>query len=124
MQDDSIQLPHSKSCVGCHAVTFRNRPDGLCPRCAWSAESLIEQIEIDSLESDLELLTAFDAYCDMRDRVMRGGHHDESTPIPGPNAQNEADLQPAAFRMIANPTLTFSRPFGFGVTPWTDRWSA
>jgi hypothetical protein len=86
---------------------------------------LIEQIEIDSLDDDLELLTAFEAYCDMRDRVMSGGHHEEpAAELPGPNADHEPDLKPAQFRMTANPTLTFSRPFGFGVTPWTDRWSA
>ncbi len=68
---DSNMLPGSRECVGCHGLTFRNRSDGLCPRCAFQAESLIEQIELDSLERDLALITEFEAYCRQRDAADR-----------------------------------------------------
>lgn len=68
---DSNMLPGSRECVGCHGLTFRNRADGLCPRCAFQAESLIEQIELDSLEHDLALMTQFEAYCQQRDDRTR-----------------------------------------------------
>lgn len=60
-------LPGSRSCVGCGGLTFRNREDGLCPRCAFQAESLIEQIELDGLDHDLNLMSRFEAYCNERD---------------------------------------------------------
>lgn len=75
---DSNMLPGSRECVGCHGLTFRNRSDGLCPRCAFQAESLIEQIELDSLERDLALITEFEAYCRQRDEINR-----PATPLSG-----------------------------------------
>ncbi len=59
--------PGSHACVGCGCPTYRNRDDGLCPRCAWHAESLIEQIELASLDRDLTLLAQFEAFCQARD---------------------------------------------------------
>jgi len=59
-------LPGSRACVGCHGLTFRSRGDGLCPRCAFNAESLIEQVELDALDRDLQLLTQFEAYYQAR----------------------------------------------------------
>lgn len=61
------QLPGSRSCVGCHGTTFRQRDDGLCPRCAFDAECLIERIEVDGLHRDLQLMTEFDAYYRQRE---------------------------------------------------------
>ena len=69
VSNDGIELPGSRSCVGCDGLTFRNRDDGLCPRCAYSAERLIEQIELDSLDRDLTLMTRFEAY--YRQRELR-----------------------------------------------------
>jgi hypothetical protein len=43
-------------------MTFRQRSDGLCPRCAFDAEQLIERIELDGLSRDLQLITEFEAY--------------------------------------------------------------
>jgi hypothetical protein len=63
------ELPGSRHCVGCEGLTFRNRADGLCPRCAFEAEHLIEQIELDGLERDLTLMTRFEAYCRARDEA-------------------------------------------------------
>lgn len=64
---ERFELPGSKACMGCGGLTFRNREDGLCPRCAFQAENLIEQIELDSLERDLTLMTKFDAYYSQRE---------------------------------------------------------
>jgi hypothetical protein len=69
MPIDPDELPGSRTCVGCNGLTFRNREDGLCPRCAFQAESLIEQIELEGLEHDLALMTRFEAYCTQRDRA-------------------------------------------------------
>ena len=60
-------LPGSHECVGCGGLTFRQRDDGLCPRCAFEAESLIERIELDGLDRDLELITQFEAYYRQRE---------------------------------------------------------
>lgn len=67
MPSEPFQMPGSKACVGCGGLTFRNRDDQLCPRCAYEAELLIEQIELDCLEHDLALITEFEAYCCKRD---------------------------------------------------------
>ena len=66
-------------------MTFRNRQDGLCPRCAWQAEHLIEQIELESLEHDLALITAFEGYCHQRDEAAR---------VPSPLALGEPLFEP------------------------------
>lgn len=55
-----------QNCVGCQAITFRNRGDGLCPRCAYEAEQLVERIEIAMLDADLDLLVRLDAWCASR----------------------------------------------------------
>jgi len=55
-------LPGSHACVGCRGLTFRQRQDSLCPRCAFEAESLIERIEVEGLHRDLQLITEFEAY--------------------------------------------------------------
>jgi hypothetical protein len=60
-------LPGSHACVGCGGLTFRQREDALCPRCAFEAESLIERIELDGLSNDLELITRFEAYYQQRE---------------------------------------------------------
>lgn len=65
---EEFRLPGSKICVGCSGLTFRDNGDHLCPRCAFSAEDLIEQIEMDCIERDLALITEFEAYCAQRDR--------------------------------------------------------
>jgi hypothetical protein len=85
---DSNMLPGSRACIGCHGLTFRNRADGLCPRCAFHAESLIEQIELDSLEHDLTLMTRFEAYCEQRDRIARRAALGDrpATPLGNPGA--------------------------------------
>lgn len=64
---EPAELPGSRHCVGCGGLTFRNRDDRLCPRCAFEAEHLIEQIELESLDNDLALMTRFEAYCRQRD---------------------------------------------------------
>ena len=65
-------LPGSRACVGCHGLTFRSRGDGLCPRCAFNAESLIEQVELDALDRDLSLMTQFEAYYQARSERREG----------------------------------------------------
>lgn len=69
---DRPDLPGSRHCVGCNGLTFRNRGDGLCPRCAYQAENLIEQIEIESISRDLALMSQFEAYCRQRDLAGAG----------------------------------------------------
>ena len=64
-------LPGSRSCVGCGGLTFRQRDDGLCPRCAFETEQLMEGIEIAGLDRDLELLTEFDAYYRQREEQRK-----------------------------------------------------
>ena len=59
--------------MGCGGLTFRNRDDGLCPRCAYQAENLIEQIELESLERDLTLITRFEAYYRQRELARTTG---------------------------------------------------
>jgi hypothetical protein len=69
MNEDAPEvLPGSHACVGCRGLTFRQRSDGLCPRCAFHAENLMERIELDGIERDLQLLTEFDAYYDAHTR--------------------------------------------------------
>lgn len=60
-------LPGSHGCVGCGGLTFRQREDLLCPRCAFEAETLIERIELDGLAHDLQLITEFEAYYRQRE---------------------------------------------------------
>ena len=67
MLDDHGHMPGSHDCVGCGNLTFRRRADDLCPRCAWQAEQLMEQIELDSLTRDLSLITRYEAACWQRD---------------------------------------------------------
>lgn len=69
--DHQPTLPGSHACVGCRGLTFRQRSDGLCPRCAFEAESLIEQIEIAGLNRDLQLITEFDAYYRRREEQRK-----------------------------------------------------
>jgi hypothetical protein len=64
-----FDLPGSRVCVGCRGLTFRQREDGLCPRCAHHAEQLMEEIEIESMNRDLALITRFEAYCTWRERA-------------------------------------------------------
>lgn len=64
-------LPGSHACLGCNGLTFRSREDGLCPRCAFEAESLIERIELDGLGRDLALLVEFDAYYRQREEYRK-----------------------------------------------------
>lgn len=64
-------LPGSHECVGCGGLTFRQRDDALCPRCAFEAETLIERIELDGLEHDLQLITEFDAYYRQREEQRK-----------------------------------------------------
>lgn len=85
-----FDLTGSRNCVGCGGLTFRNRRDGLCPRCAYHAEHLIEQIELETLERDLALLTRFDAYCADRDRQLH----------PAPRA-DQPEAQPEPWPLLA-----------------------
>ncbi len=64
-------LPGSHECVGCGGLTFRQRDDGLCPRCAFEAESLIERIELEGLDRDLRLITEFEAYYRQREEQRK-----------------------------------------------------
>jgi len=75
---EPAELPGSRHCVGCGGLTFRNRDDGLCPRCAFEAEHLIEQIELDGLDHDLGLMMKFEAYCRQRDLAA-----ERTTPVFG-----------------------------------------
>ncbi|MCW2956606.1 MAG: hypothetical protein JWO69_1475 [Thermoleophilia bacterium] len=93
-------LPGSRRCVGCGGLTFRQRDDELCPRCAFEAESLIESIEIDGLNRDLSLITQFEAYYRQREaaraRVRRLGgpvfpHEPRIDPVERPQVPFAAD---------------------------------
>lgn len=64
-------IPGSRECVGCGGLTFRQREDALCPRCAFEAESLIERIEVDGLHDDLRLITEFEAYYRQREEQRK-----------------------------------------------------
>lgn len=74
-------LPGSRDCVGCHGLTFRMRDDGLCPRCAFEAESLIERIELDGMSRDLQLMTEFDAYYRQREEHRKRFARLGATPV-------------------------------------------
>lgn len=84
-------LPGSHACVGCGGLTFRQRDDALCPRCAFEAESLIERIELDGLHRDLQLITEFEAYYRQRE-VQRARFKKLGGPVFG----NRPLLDPAA----------------------------
>jgi len=73
-------LPGSHECVGCGGLTFRQREDALCPRCAFEAERLIERIELDGLSRDLELMTEFEAYYAQRE-VQRTRFRKLASPV-------------------------------------------
>ncbi|MCW2922760.1 MAG: hypothetical protein JWM98_164 [Thermoleophilia bacterium] len=60
-------LPGSHTCVGCNGLTFRQREDALCPRCAFEAETMMEGIEVEGLHRDLQLITEFEAYYQQRE---------------------------------------------------------
>ena len=100
MSRDDRALPGSSFCVGCRHMTFRQRADGLCPRCAWEAEQLIEQIELSALADDLATLVSFEAYCRTRDtRVRESGPPpaDELpvVPVTPPDSRPWPDQRPA-----------------------------
>jgi hypothetical protein len=98
-------LPGSRTCVGCGGLTFRNREDGLCPRCAFQAESLIEQIELDGLERDLALMTRFEAYCRQRDMAVEAAEAHAASRVREPFAGAVGDP-------FASPTAgQAARPF-------------
>ncbi|MCW2926075.1 MAG: hypothetical protein JWM86_43 [Thermoleophilia bacterium] len=87
-------LPGSHACVGCNGLTFRQREDNLCPRCAFEAESLIERIELDGLDRDLQLMTEFDAYYRQREE-----HRERFRRLAGPvfkNAHHRIDAEARA----------------------------
>jgi hypothetical protein len=88
---DRSELPGSRRCVGCDGLTFRNREDGLCPRCAFEAEHLIEQIELDCLDRDLALMERFDAYCRERDLGVAHAHPQDRTRFPSTPAWQAAE---------------------------------
>ncbi|MCW2921243.1 MAG: hypothetical protein JWL76_1117 [Thermoleophilia bacterium] len=95
-------LPGSHECVGCGGLTFRQREDALCPRCAFEAESLIERIELDGLAHDLQLMTEFDAYYRQREEQRKrfkklGGNVFGKRPALDPVARPPIDLTPAPF---------------------------
>lgn len=105
----SDSIPGSHECVGCSGLTFRQRPDGLCPRCAFEAESLIERIEVDGLHEDLRLITEFDAYYRQREEQRKrfkrlGGPVFARRPIIDPGGR---DHQP----FVVDPAIA---------SPWRD----
>ena len=90
-------LPGSHACVGCGGLTFRQREDALCPRCAFEAESLIERIELDGLHHDLQLITEFDAYYRQRE-VQRERFQRLAGPVFGERREIDApERDPAPF---------------------------
>jgi hypothetical protein len=95
-------LPGSHTCVGCGGLTFRQREDALCPRCAFETEQLMETIEIAGLDRDLELMTEFDAYYSQRDadraRFKRlGGPVFARRPVLDPAARARTPFEVDAF---------------------------
>ena len=95
-------LPGSHACVGCGGLTFRQREDSLCPRCAFEAESLIERIELDGLDRDLQLITEFEAYyCqreEQRTRFQRlAGPVFAHQPLREPSRNERPPFAPDAF---------------------------
>jgi hypothetical protein len=98
----SDALPGSHMCVGCSGLTFRQRDDGLCPRCAFETEQLMERIEIAGLDRDLQLLTEFEAYYSQRDadrkRFKRlGGPVFARRPVIDPAGRERAPFEVDAF---------------------------
>jgi hypothetical protein len=98
----SESIPGSHHCVGCAGLTFRQRPDGLCPRCAFEAESLIERIEVEGLYDDLRLITEFDAYYRQREEQRKrfkklGGPVFARRPVldPGGRDRQPFEVDPA-----------------------------
>lgn len=101
MRRDEL-LPGSHACVGCGGLTFRQREDALCPRCAFEAESLIERIELDGLDRDLELITQFEAYYQQREvhrkRFRRlAGPVFARRPVLDPISREAPDFTPDPF---------------------------
>jgi hypothetical protein len=95
-------LPGSHTCVGCGGLTFRQREDALCPRCAFEAESLIERIELDGLDRDLELITQFEAYYQQREVHKKrfktlAGPVFARRPVLDPISREAADFSPDPF---------------------------
>ena len=103
MTDDRQQmLPGSRTCVGCGGLTFRQRDDSLCPRCAFETESLIERIELDGIDRDLQLITEFEAYYrareEQRKRFKRlGGPIFARRPVLDPAGRDRAPFTPDPF---------------------------
>ncbi len=100
-------LPGSHVCVGCGGLTFRQREDALCPRCAFEAESLIERIELDGLDRDLQLITEFDAYYRQREEQKQrfqklGGPVFGRRPTINDPAQRESSITFVAAPFWAN----------------------
>lgn len=90
-------LPGSQTCVGCSGMTFRKREDGLCPRCAFDAESLIERIELDGLDRDLQLMTEFEAYYRQREQQKERFERFSEPVFPERSEHDIARREPAAF---------------------------
>lgn len=95
-------LPGSQSCVGCGGLTFRQRDDALCPRCAFEAESLIERIELDGMDRDLQLITEFDAYYRQREEQRK-----RFKKLAGPVFGRRPVLDPASREPIEFPPDSF-----------------
>ena len=104
-------LPGSRSCIGCGGLTFRQREDGLCPRCAFDAETLVERIEVEALEHDLQLLVEFDAYCRQRDEHRERLRTVATQPVfPDAPMRPERDsLDGAPLRLPPLPRFTRAR---------------
>jgi hypothetical protein len=95
-------LPGSQACIGCGGLTFRQREDALCPRCAFDTESLIERIELDGLNRDLQLITEFEAYYRQREESRTrfkqlGGPVFDRRPVLEPTAREPLELRPDPF---------------------------
>ena len=95
-------LPGSRNCVGCNGLTFRQRADNLCPRCAFETEQMMERIEIAGLDRDLELMTEFEAYYTRRDEERKrfkklGGPVFARRPILDPAGRERAPFELDSF---------------------------
>jgi len=103
MSDTSHEaLPGSRTCIGCGGLTFRQRDDALCPRCAFQAEQLMEHIEIEGLGRDLQLLTEFDAFYSRRDEERKrfkklGGPVFARRPVIDPAGRARAPFEVDAY---------------------------
>lgn len=139
---ERFELPGAQACIGCQGLTFRNREDQLCPRCAYQAEHLIEQIELDLLNRDLSLMTQFEAYYRQRELGQPAGEVDapvfDRTPFGDPfpmnartttagtgPAEDTADSggEPAMLRLNGRNAALDVRPQPFGSFPplWSER---